>query len=170
MSSWGALLWQLLIMLGAVATAYLLLRWGHVLLHLGGLPRRRSAVREPVSVPPLPEVPEELIGERASRRRHALAEGEPRNAIVAAWVDLEDSTAASGLGRRPAEAPLEYVSRVLDTWDVDTAALADLANLYREARFSTHPLGPEHRERALRDLDRVHEDLVLAERTGGPAT
>ncbi len=81
------------------------------------------------------------------------------------WVDLEESAAASRLARRPAETPLEYVARVLATWDVDIAALAELANLYREARFSSHPMGSRERERALRALDQVHQDLDAAAQT-----
>jgi hypothetical protein len=154
---------QVLFLLLAVVSAYLLLRAGQYVLDLGrhGTPRR--AVPPPARASALPEVPEELVGPAAARRRAALVEGEPRNAIVAAWVDLEESAAASGLGRRPAETPREYVSRVLKTWDVDIAALSDLADLYEEARFSAHPLGPEQHARALRNLDRVHEHLAAAQ-------
>lgn len=160
---WLDLLVQLVLMLVAVAVAYLLFRMGHHILRLDGRRHRRSArLPAPAEATALPEVPEELVGESALRRRALLAEGEPRNAIVATWLDLEESTTASGLTRRPAETPGEYVSRVLRTWDVDVRALADLADLYREARFSAHPIGTEQRDRALRDLDRLHADIAAA--------
>lgn len=160
---WLQLLLQLVVLLVAVGAAYLLFRLGHHRLDLAGRRARASRLPAPMEATPLPEVPEELVGASAVRRRALLAEGEPRNAIVATWLALEQSTAASGLPRRPAETPGEYVSRVLSTWDVDVRALADLADLYREARFSSHTIGPEQRDRAMRDLDRVHADIDAAQ-------
>jgi hypothetical protein len=105
-----------------------------------------------------PEVPDELLS-TATDRVALLEAGEPRNAIVAAWLSLETSAAATGLPRDPAETSTEYTTRVLHTWDVDPRSLADLAALYREARFSRHPLGEDHRRRAIRDLTSLHDDL-----------
>lgn len=108
-----------------------------------------------------PPVPEELL--RSAADRIALLEsGEPRNAIVAAWLDLENAAATSGLARHPAETSTEYTARVLATWPVDRDRLADLAQLYREARFSLHPLGEAERHRALADLKALHADLERA--------
>lgn len=159
---WVDLLMQLIAMLLTIAAAYLLFRVGRYLLNQAGRPRNRAKLPEPASATPLPEVPEEVIGVPALRRRALLGEGEPRNAIVATWLDLEESLGASGVARRPAETPREYASRVMATWDVDVRALADLADLYREARFSSHAMGSEQRDRALRDLDRVHADIAAA--------
>lgn len=123
----------------------------------------------------VPEVPDELL-DTAADRISLLEDGEPRNAIVAAWLNLETSAAATGLPRDPAETSTEYTTRVLRTWDVDPRSLGDLAALYREARFSRHPLGEEHRRRAVRDLTTVHDDLRQvvarpgdASTIGGPA-
>lgn len=124
-----------------------------------------------------PEVPDELL-ESVPEQISRLQEGEPRNAIVAAWLNLETSAAATGLPRDPAETSTEYTTRVLHTWDVDPRSLGDLAALYREARFSRHPLGEEHRRRAVRDLTTVHDDLrqfagrpePQPQGTAGPAT
>jgi hypothetical protein len=106
----------------------------------------------------IPDVPEELL-RSAEQRVSLLRSGAPRNAIVAAWLDLESSVAATGLARDPAETSTEFTERVIGTWDVDRLRLADLAALYREARFSVHELGESHRERALRDLEALHADL-----------
>jgi hypothetical protein len=106
----------------------------------------------------IPAVPQELL--RSARSRMALLEaGEPRNAIVAAWLDLETSAAATGLARLPAETSSEYTARVIGHWEVDRVRLGDLAALYREARFSTHPLTETHRRRAIDDLEALHDDL-----------
>ncbi len=168
----------------AVILAYLLARLAHAFLTRPRRPNRPLPQARPVD--PLPEVPEHLTGAAAQARRELLARGEPRNAVVACWVDLEESAAATGLPRRPAETSTEYLARVLATWQVDPAALTDLAALFREARFSDHPVGEPHRARALADLDRLHTDLARAaaqaqrqqrtapgthgSATGGPAT
>jgi hypothetical protein len=106
----------------------------------------------------LPALPDELV-ESAAARLALLREGEPRNAIVACWVDLEDSASAAGLPRHPAETSAEYTIRVLHTWDIAPAALGGLAELYREARYSRHPVTEAHRTRAIEQLTAVHADL-----------
>jgi hypothetical protein len=135
--------------------------------------RRRPHLVEPAgrafAVPP---VPEELLRSAPSRMA-LLEEGEPRNAIVAAWLDLETAAAASGLPRQASETSTEYTTRVVGTWPVDRERLEDLAQLYREARFSLHPLGEGERHRAIDDLTVLHADLEQAaldqpEREGEP--
>jgi hypothetical protein len=119
----------------------------------------------------IPDVPEELL-RSVARRVDLLRTGSPRNAIVAAWLDLETSAGATGLPRDPAETSTEYTERVIGVWQVDRLRLADLAGLYREARFSVHELDESHRERALADLETLHTDLArVAEGHGSaPAT
>lgn len=119
----------------------------------------------------VPPVPEELL-RSASSRLALLDTGEPRNAIVAAWLDLETAAAASGLPRHPSETSTEYTTRVIGTWPVDRGRLSDLAQLYREARFSLHALGEAERHRAIADLQILHDDLervAEAQRESEPA-
>ena len=118
--------------------------------------RSRTVPRRPLQA--LPALPDELV-ETAEARLALLTSGEPRNAIVACWVDLEDSASAAGLPRHPAETAAEYTIRVLHTWDIAPAALGGLAELYREARYSRHPITEEHRALAIARLTTVHEDL-----------
>ncbi|MEO7448850.1 MAG: DUF4129 domain-containing protein [Humibacillus sp.] len=120
----------------------------------------------------IPDVPEELL-QSLARRVDVLRTGSPRNAIVAAWLDLETSAGATGLPRDPAETSTEYTERVIGVWEVDRLRLSDLAALYREARFSVHPLDESHRERALTDLETLHTDLArvpAGHRSNPPAT
>ena len=148
----GLLLLYLVVAMLRVAFRMLLERWRDPLPHA-----------HPVSVAPLPEVPESLLGPKAAARRDLLlAEGVPRNAVVAAWIDLEASIADGGMVRLRAETPAEYVTRVMATWRIDPASILDLAALYREARFSEHEITETHRVRALADLDRLHADLEAA--------
>ncbi|HEX5966911.1 MAG TPA: DUF4129 domain-containing protein [Intrasporangium sp.] len=105
-----------------------------------------------------PDVPRAVL-EGADHGLEALERGAPRNAIVAAWVALEGAAGAAGLPRHPAETSTEFVTRVLRVWDVDPRSLAELAALYREARFSTHPLTEAHRRRAIGALVTIRSDL-----------
>jgi hypothetical protein len=89
----------------------------------------------------------------------ALADGEPRNAIVACWLRLEDDVAAAGWPRHVAETSAEYTARVLAAAGLDGEAVTALAALYREARFSSHPLSEDDRNRAAAALRTVHESL-----------
>lgn len=115
-----------------------------------------TAHREPRFDAPL--VPDDLL-ESAAGRLALLETGEPRNAIVAAWLDLERAAGETGLPRQRAETSTEYTSRVLGAWPVDGQRLGDLAGLYREARFSVHALDETHRRRAIDDLQVLHHDL-----------
>lgn len=99
--------------------------------------------------------------------RAALAQGTPRNAIVACWMQLERDAAAAGVERHVAETSAEYAERVIAEASVDTAPIHELAALFREARFSRHDLGDAHRAAALDALARVEQSL--AARRGVPA-
>lgn len=105
-----------------------------------------------------------LTAERAARQARLLTDGTPRNAVVATWLELERTVADAGVVRRPTETSSELVVRVLSTASAPADALADLAGLFREARFSRHELTEGHRRRAVADLDRVH--AVLGVGTG----
>ena len=114
----------------------------------------------------LPDGPEldVVVAVDLAAARAALAEGPPRNAIVACWMQLERDAAAAGLSRIASETSAEYAARVVAKASVDPAPIAELAALYREARFSRHELGDEHRARALASLDRVAAALRAAVR------
>ncbi|MGN6160522.1 MAG: DUF4129 domain-containing protein [Marmoricola sp.] len=123
------------------------------------LRRRRIVPRRSGAPGPSPdlerdETPEDLrvlIHHRLS----AVEEGSPRNAIVAAWIELEDFARDHGFARNPADTPAEFVTRALATYRLDITALRRLADLYREARFSTHPLSEGHRDEARSCLHRL---------------
>lgn len=92
-------------------------------------------------------------------RTVALSEGAPRNVVVRAWVALEDAASASGLARDPAETAAEFTRRFLGVWDVDEGLTLELAELYREARFSRHPVSRTAGDRAVTIVERIHDQL-----------
>ena len=77
-----------------------------------------------------------------------LEEGAPRNGIVACWHRFELQAAAAGIVRESWETSSEFTLRMLDVADAEPRAVADLAALYREARFSDHALDESARARA----------------------
>lgn len=88
--------------------------------------------------------------------------GRAADAIVACWVALEQTAASAGVPREPAETPAEFTVRVLALGNVSADALTELAELYREARFSTHQSSEDNRQRARTALVRLREELVGA--------
>lgn len=111
--------------------------------------------------PDLHEEPDEvallLAATSPEQRSRALAEGDPRNGVVACWVALEDAAARGGLPREPSETSAEFTSRVMDTWSVPPDLVRTLGELYREARFSRHPVTEEMRRSAVAALEGVHD-------------
>ena len=102
----------------------------------------------------------EAIARDAGRQRRLLQGGEPRNAIVACWHRFEEQAADAGVVREEWETPAEFTLRVLELVDADSEAVTHLAALYREARFSDHPLDESHRAAALVALDAIHARLA----------
>ncbi len=95
-------------------------------------------------------------------RLAALAEGDPRNAVVACWVALEDAADGAGLARDAAETSAEFTQRVLAGWQIDRGTVTQLAELYREARFSAHPVSELMRAEAVQALKTIHDHLRSA--------
>lgn len=77
-----------------------------------------------------------------------VGRGSPRNAIVAAWLRLEEAAESAGSVRNPADTPSEFVERVLASSTLDADAIGRLAALYREARFSAHQITDSQRDEA----------------------
>ena len=102
----------------------------------------------------------EEITRDAAEQRRVLLEGSPRNAIVECWHRFEQQAAGAGLERHPWETSSEFTLRMLDLVAADSHSVAELAVLYREARFSTHVLDETARQRALADLDAIHAGLL----------
>ena len=91
------------------------------------------------------------------------AEPDPRRAVIAAYARLERVLAAHGLPRKPAEAPLEYLGRMLAELSVSDRAARALTDLFERAKFSQHAVGPEMKEQAIDALETVRGDLLAAQ-------
>ena len=90
------------------------------------------------------------------------AEPDPRRAVIAAYARLERVLASHGLPRRPSEAPLEYLARMLGELSVSPPAARRLTDLFERAKFSQHAVGQEMKEQAIGALETVRDDLAAA--------
>lgn len=99
-----------------------------------------AAAARPVEPEPEPEpdVPALLSGiEKALRLLDE--QREPADAIVRAWLGLQETAAESGIVRGAAETPTEFTSRILNRAFADDRAVRTLLRLYLRTRFGDHP-------------------------------
>jgi hypothetical protein len=107
---------------------------------------RTTLVRD--ADPPDDEEVDTDLPEALDEGARTIGEGSPRNAIVATWVRLERAVESERFPHKPEETPSELVERALAAYRLDGDAIRRLAALYREARFSVHPVTEEHRAEA----------------------
>lgn len=88
--------------------------------------------------------------------------GTPRDAIVACWMRLHAATVRAGLPPSRAETPLEFTRRAMRQLRLDTPAITELSELYREARFSEHPITESQRHQAAAALAVLAAQLAPA--------
>ncbi len=89
-------------------------------------------------------------------------EADPRRAVIKAYARTEQVLRAHGLPRRPAEAPLEYLDRVLRELGAQAGSVDRLTVLYEDAAFSRHVVGEEMRTEALAAFDGLRRNLTTA--------
>jgi NADH:ubiquinone oxidoreductase subunit 6 (subunit J) len=90
------------------------------------------------------------------------AERDPRTAVIAAYARMERALAAARLPRREAEAPEEYLTRVVDGVDLGRRNAGRLTALFAWARFSGHDVRPEMKDDAIDTLEAVRDELRAA--------
>jgi hypothetical protein len=87
------------------------------------------------------------------------AERDARRAVIAAYARMERTLGRHGLPRRPFEAPLEYLARVLHELRVRSGAVLALTELFERAKFSRHEIDAEMKDEAIGALIAVRDDL-----------
>ena len=75
-------------------------------------------------------------------------DADPRRAVIACWVRLEQAAAAAGTPREPGDTPAELVTRLLGGHDVSASVLYALAEVYRVARYATRTVDTAMRDQA----------------------
>jgi hypothetical protein len=139
------LLWTI-VAIAVVVVALLVWRWWARRPSLGGSglsPVAVAASSEVVTEPePEPDMPALRTG--VSLALLVLDEQrDPADAIVRAWLGLQETAEESGIVRRPAETPTEFTSRILGRAFADDRAIRTLLRLYLRTRFGDHPVTTE---------------------------
>lgn len=95
------------------------------------------------------------------------ADIDPRTAVIACWVRLEEAAAAAGVQRRTGDTPTDLVTRLLRGDPeagvpaiVSASVLAEFAHVYREARYATHTVDEQMRDQARAALRRLRGELT----------
>jgi hypothetical protein len=119
---------------------------------------RRSGRRAPVAA--APRTAEDLVAALdAGLEELSDADRDPRRAVIACWVRLEQAAAAAGTARLPGDSPTDLVGRLLAEQRVDGRVLAALLEVYRQARYATHTVDDQMRAQARSALERLRADL-----------
>lgn len=152
--------WSFLGLLLAAA-ALLAVIWLVVVLgpRLPGWPRPRRGPRpvhpdEPTPADLARQVSDTLAGTMAQ-----LAGGQIRDAVILCWYRLQQTAEAAGLRRSPSDTPAELAEKLLATLPLSEEPLSRLTALYREARFSSHPIPAAAVVQAQADLARLRSEL-----------
>jgi hypothetical protein len=118
-----------------------------------------------------------LLAREPTRRRSQSSERELRAAIEEGLTDLETITDAraavlacyarlqaavdfAGIDRRPSDAPLELLERLIDDGRADPEVARRLTDLFEVARFSPHEVDEDMRRDAISSLQELRRELV----------
>ncbi|MEU6238318.1 DUF4129 domain-containing protein [Kitasatospora sp. NPDC047058] len=123
--------------------------------------RRMQAQPAPL-LPAAPPRPEDVLAEAVATGLRALGGSDARAAVIACYAAMEGSLAASGVSRRVSENPTELLERAVTDDRVDRFHAEALTALFREARYSTHPMDEAHVRRARTALDAIAAGLANA--------
>ena len=101
---------------------------------------------------------QDRLAQAVDSGRRALLDGDDaRTAVIACYAAMEDSLAESGVARRASDSPQDLLERAVAGGLPVEAAAAELTALFREARYSTHPMDDGHRDRAAAALAEIAE-------------
>ena len=150
---------MILLVIGCVLVALLVV--GFVLLYLR-LRNRKLIQLGIAGAPPAlltDEAEDEEVLSAAVLAGRGALEGEARAAIIACYAAMEDSLMAAGVTRLESDSPADLLRRATERGVVAGPAPRLLAALFREARFSTHPIGTRHLGQARGALDEITAQL-----------
>jgi len=118
---------------------------------------RRAGRLEPVAEP---RTAEDLVAALdAGLEELSDTDRDPRRAVIACWVRLEQAAAAAGTPRHAGDSPTDLVGRLLREQRVDAGVLAALLEVYRQARYATRTVDDQMRVQARSALQRLRADL-----------
>ncbi|MFG3246482.1 DUF4129 domain-containing protein [Streptomyces sp. NPDC048187] len=137
---------------------------------------RRSGLRVPQRPGPAGTAPPDedarLLLSAVDSGRRALADSgeDAREAVIACYAAMEDALAASGVPRRASDSPADLLSRAVGAGFAPGPAAPRLTALFREARYSSHPMDGSHRAAAAAALEALASLLGEPGRDGERAS
>jgi hypothetical protein len=140
-----------------VLVVVVLVVWTLVLQHLTVRRRRVEVVTDEVAAPGRREAV--LAAVDAGLSGLEDDDADPRRAVIACWLRLEEAAAAAGTPRKPGDAPADLVLRLLAAHQVSAAVLLPLAEVYRLARYATHTVDMGMRDSARAALRQLRAEL-----------
>lgn len=146
-----------------VATVVGLLLWVVLRDLLAGTRRRRATARPPGVRPAARTTTNDVVAALdAGLVELDDSDTDPRRAVIACWVRLEQAAAAAGIPRQVGDTPTDLVSRLLSSGShrVSADVLAAFAHVYREARYATHRVDERMRDQARSALARLRNELT----------
>ncbi len=157
--------WVLQLVLVLAAVAVLVVIWLIVRRVFGRLAERRALTRAhggaapAQEAEPLPEFVAEVVESFHQTLARLMAGDSTDEAILECWRRLEDAAAATGVPREPTRTATEFTVDLLRATPARPDDLRTLADLYRQAMFSTIPVSDADRRRAVAALGRLAADL-----------
>jgi hypothetical protein len=114
---------------------------------------------------------QEMLAQAVDSGRRALLDGaDARAAVIACYAAMEASLGASGVARRASDSPQDLLERAAAGDVLTGPAAGDLTDLFREARYSTHPMDDGHRRRASAALSEIAAQLERRTAAAGAAS
>jgi hypothetical protein len=144
------------LLLAVVVAGLLTVLW---LMARGRLRSRPGRLEEPAATP-VAAAEEVVAVVDAGLSELSDTDLDPRRAVIACWIRLEQVTAAAGTPRQVADTPADLVTRLLAAHHVDPGVLAAFAEIYRRARYATHTVDEQMRGQARGALERVRSELT----------
>lgn len=108
----------------------------------------------PVQSVDAPVVRDGILGAIDALHAHAA----PSDAIVAAWVGLEESAQRAGMQRAAAETPGEFTLRVVGGRPGIAGDVRELLRMYEGVRYGDRAPAEQERARARELLERIHRE------------
>jgi hypothetical protein len=133
-------------------------------------PRRRRNEDDPAVYAPVltPEQVSKQVSETLDDALAAFRRGDRERAIIACWIRLEQIAEQAGFARMSSETSSELAARWLTRLPVSRAPLFTLAELYREARYSSHRLDEAALVTARGALEQLHREISLTVSRNSP--
>ena len=113
--------------------------------------------RELLAATPIRETLDEVLAETLDDLRR---EDDPRKAVIGAYAKMERTLAARGVPRRESEAPVEYLTRILEVVSASGHSVRRLTGLFAKARYSPHEIDAKMKEDAIDALTGLRAELA----------